>query len=364
MVEHYVVIHVRSMQIAYDGTDVDLASEALEPGSVYGQCEERHAALMSAMKEAWRLKKNGYKHVELIPPEACQNRVVGYFQKLRSTGLKMANPRRMHGRPWAFWAFIATALSLGHYNVEVVAAKESRVGTVDEAVLGDVQHPVRVAIFEPADYEKQGLPLLNHRNLVSVQPTLVGVLSMEEYAERRGHGLLLKEASFESRRCILDSLLGRVGTIRYRGVVGNVSLHEAWTVSTVLNRKNAHYRLSTDEGLYRRDVEIYPRSPLISHVRSLSPHGPALKTRNNHQHEGKDRDERSIRPYPPFVRRFVVLWIGGVWMWPIIFCGLAFLDRGYRWLGWAICGCGLGIGGGSILLIWLTGFRWSWDWWL
>ncbi len=102
----------------------------------------------------------------------------------------------------------------------------------------------------------------------------------------------------------------------------------------------------------------------ISSSFSFGAHGYPLENRNNHQNASKRGNGRGIEPTPPFGRRYVILSFGLIVMWPIIWAGIMLAEHRRIWAGRTLIIGGLCLGLGSLLLCYLTAYRWSWGWWL
>jgi hypothetical protein len=92
---------------------------------------------------------------------------------------------------------------------------------------------------------------------------------------------------------------------------------------------------------------------------------PRLPEASEHQNERKNHYGRAVKPIPPIARRTSLFFIGILVMWPLVLLGF-WLDifRGRRWLGWSLVSLGSIIGFGGLILLALTPYSWSWDWWL
>lgn len=95
---------------------------------------------------------------------------------------------------------------------------------------------------------------------------------------------------------------------------------------------------------------------LLPHAVVLLPSNPRQRTVENCEQGGVEHD-------PPVNRRFVTLWCAfGIYIF-FGWLGSRLICAGWNRLGCAVGNFGVGLIIAATVLIFLTGFRWTWGWW-
>jgi hypothetical protein len=97
-------------------------------------------------------------------------------------------------------------------------------------------------------------------------------------------------------------------------------------------------------------------SQSYAHIYSLSNESEELQNGNTSQ----DTCETGN---PPIGRRFIAMLASGIGGYISCLWGLWLSDRGRRFLGYTITALSSLVYVFAVLLMFLTGFRWSWGWW-
>jgi len=119
--------------------------------------------------------------------------------------------------------------------------------------------------------------------------------------------------------------------------------------------------LSTLGGSIRRFSDF---RKLFTHISGLRTHCPPLEEGKNGNSDGGDGGTDSTGSEPPFGRRVIFLWSTGGLLFPGCYFGSKLIDSGRNKIGIAlIVGC-YGLFAWGLALIVLSGFSWSWGWWL
>lgn len=85
---------------------------------------------------------------------------------------------------------------------------------------------------------------------------------------------------------------------------------------------------------------------------------------NKHQEAGEYRGEQCADGKPPIARRFFVALLSVLLGFLLSLYGWKNINDKRRLRGASIVFCGALLASSGLLLLWLTGFRWSWQWWL
>jgi hypothetical protein len=94
----------------------------------------------------------------------------------------------------------------------------------------------------------------------------------------------------------------------------------------------------------------------FSHVVTLKQHRDELDNRAHSEHSSKNRN--------PIGRRWFTVLIVGAWACLSGIRGLKYIEANRRFCGWGLVGSGIAAFGSSVFLLFLSGFSWSWGWWL
>lgn len=95
----------------------------------------------------------------------------------------------------------------------------------------------------------------------------------------------------------------------------------------------------------------------VLHVFRLTQHRNPLEYRDERQRAGKPND-------PPILRRFLIALIAGVGGYGLALWGDGQSRNGRKWRGRTCTWIAGILFGGTCVLLFMTGFRWSWGWWL
>ena len=112
---------------------------------------------------------------------------------------------------------------------------------------------------------------------------------------------------------------------------------------------------------YASLVNRYPQS--ASHVVSLLLHRPILKPSEESQDARKESDD-PVSYFSVVKRRGVFALCIGLFLIPGCYFGGKFIDAGRKTVGRIVVGCCFALFWGSLILLCLSGFPWSWGWWL
>ncbi len=139
----------------------------------------------------------------------------------------------------------------------------------------------------------------------------------------------------------------------------NLAVDVGRSLTSVLNACTG-----TTQGLPRHNASIgKPRTLLCASLLSLIPRETELKHSNNCQ-EGSEVCDGIPQMVPPVDRRLALLWGDLILAWPTMWIGLSLRERGWYWLGSFVFGSGVLFVLGGQVLWYLTGFCFSWGWWL
>jgi len=96
----------------------------------------------------------------------------------------------------------------------------------------------------------------------------------------------------------------------------------------------------------------------------LQPKDNELENTDRYQRSGENGEPIIGSPTPPFGRRFIIALFGAVVGVPFYFYGILNLNDKRRLICASLIICGFLWFSGGLILLWLTGFRATWSWWL
>lgn len=102
----------------------------------------------------------------------------------------------------------------------------------------------------------------------------------------------------------------------------------------------------------------------ITHIFRLSVHRAPLPEHEPYESTSEDGVQPRVRYGPPIYRRFWCALVSGLLLIPGCYYGTALVDAGRKRLGRLLIGVCFGLFWSSLGLIWVSGFAWSWGWWL
>lgn len=119
--------------------------------------------------------------------------------------------------------------------------------------------------------------------------------------------------------------------------------------SSTLDRSSNSSPSHNKVALYKPDLDLHI-SPLEKYQK---------------RYHSVDYGSSSTNPdQPPFVRRLILAVCGAVMLIPACYYGDFFIRRHRRRLGWGLVGVSFFIFWAGLILMFLGGFRWTWNWWL
>ena len=105
-------------------------------------------------------------------------------------------------------------------------------------------------------------------------------------------------------------------------------------------------------------------SSLLLHGKSLLMHSLPLEVAQQGDGNSGKRRYDSAGDKPPFGRRFVFAFSSEIALIPACYFGSRFRARGRNGLGTTLIAASFGVFSAALALIVMTGFSWSWGWWL
>jgi hypothetical protein len=144
-----------------------------------------------------------------------------------------------------------------------------------------------------------------------------------------------------------------------RGLVEPLALRRS---PTAVERDHRYVQRLPSDGIARNVYHRDPRPLLLTHMVSLAVHRLVLAMGKPSERAGENRHQSRVTDRPPIGRRLFLAWISGLLLIPECHYGAALARSGRRCSGGLLIGLGFAAFWGSLILIFLSGFTWSWGW--
>jgi len=284
---------------------------------------------------------------------------------------------------WLAWGLIA--VGLGHLGAAALPDSPALPSRVEHEILSGVSRITSWSTIAKGNRENAAgtsvlhavdLPIGEYLSLEQMPYQFVHIQGWHDLRVGRLSRIL---QAFVNPLCKFTG--SRKNCIRIAGVWGpnnaaSYGSNSRWRLAAISYRKIDDWGLAGFKVLEYRLMNGNPRPAFgahfvnrlladcqaFPHMPGLAMHRPPLKPPQDHQEESKGRNGSSVEPTPPRGRRLTIALVGLLCLWPMLRCGFAMIDRKQRWLGGSVIVAAYAVAGGGLALLYVTAFRWSWNW--